>query len=150
MGPRPGNEHRVGAVADELRVSGSLRIPLHELEWRFTASGGPGGQHANTANTRAELRFDVAGSPSLGPRQRARLLERLGPAVRVVASDERSQARNRQLALERLASRLADALQVDRPRTATRPTRGAKERRLQSKRRQGEQKRLRARPQAED
>ncbi|MGH9177278.1 MAG: peptide chain release factor-like protein, partial [Acidimicrobiales bacterium] len=89
-------------MADDLRVSGSLRIPLDELEWRFSGAGGPGGQHANTANTRAEVRFDVAGSPSLGPRQRARLLEKLGPVVRVVAADERSQARNRQLALERL------------------------------------------------
>ena len=73
-------------------MSRSCRIPLEELEWRFSASGGPGGQHANTANTRAEVRFDVAGSPSLGPRQRARLLARLGPAVRVVASDERANA----------------------------------------------------------
>ena len=85
-----------------LVVSRTCRIPLSELEWRFSASGGPGGQHANTSNTRAEVRFDVAGSPSLGPRQRARLLERLGPVVRVVADDERSQARNRQLALDRL------------------------------------------------
>lgn len=125
-------------------MSGSLRIPLSELEWRFSGSGGPGGQHANTANTRAEVRFDVAGSPSLGPRQRARLLERLGPTVRVVASDERSQARNRQLALQRLRDRLAAALQVERPRRATQPTAGARERRLRAKRRQGERKRLRS------
>ncbi|MBV8986828.1 MAG: aminoacyl-tRNA hydrolase, partial [Acidimicrobiia bacterium] len=70
----------------ELRVTRTCRIPLDELAWRFTASGGPGGQHANTANTRAEVTFDVANSPSLGPRHRARLLERLGPAVRVVTS----------------------------------------------------------------
>ena len=75
-----------------LVVSRSCRIPLDELEWRFSASGGPGGQHANTSNTRAEVRFDVANSPSLGPRQRARLLEKLGPVVRVVADDERSPA----------------------------------------------------------
>jgi ribosome-associated protein len=137
-------------VADELRVTSSLRIPMHELEWRFTASGGPGGQHANTANTRVELRFDVAGSPSLGPRQRARLLERLGPHVRVVVSDERSQARNRQLALDRLGQRLVEALRVERVRRPTRPTAGAKERRLQSKRHQGERKRLRARPPTEE
>src|SRR5471032_2794506 len=93
-----------------LVVSRSCRIPIDELEWRFTGSGGPGGQHANTANTRVELRFDIAGSPSLGPRQRARLIEKLGPTVWVVASDERSQTRNRSLALERLAARLADAL----------------------------------------
>jgi ribosome-associated protein len=90
VGPVPAGTHLI--------VSRSCRIPLDELEWRFSASGGPGGQHANTSNTRAEVRFDVAGSPSLGPRQRARLLERVGPTVRVVASDERSQARNRELA----------------------------------------------------
>ncbi|MGI8684902.1 MAG: alternative ribosome rescue aminoacyl-tRNA hydrolase ArfB [Acidimicrobiales bacterium] len=137
-------------MTDDLRVSGSLRIPLAELEWRFSRSGGPGGQHANTADTRAEVRFDVAGSPSLGPRQRARLLERLGPVVRVVASDERSQARNRQLALERLAARLAEALHIERPRRPTRPSKGAKERRLEAKRHQGERKRLRARPPSDD
>ena len=112
-------------MADEegwLRVSGSLRIPDAELAWRFTRSGGPGGQHANTSDTRAEVRFDVAGSPSLGPRQRARLLERLGPEVRAVAGDERSQARNRELARRRLAVRLAEGLRVDAPRRATRPT----------------------------
>ena len=89
-------------------------IRLEELEWRFSASGGPGGQHANTANTRAEVRFDVAGSPSLGPRQRSRLLERLGPTVRVVP-----------------------------PRHPTSPTRQARERRLEDKRRRGELKRQR-------
>ena len=131
-------------------MSSSLRIPLAELEWRFSRSGGPGGQHANTADTRAEVRFDVQGSPSLGPRQRARLLEKLGPVVRVVVSDERSQSRNRQLALERLAARLADALHIERPRRPTRPTKGAKERRLEAKRQQGERKRLRARPPGAD
>ncbi len=119
-------------------------ISLSELDWRFTGSGGPGGQHANTANTRVEIRFDIANSPSLGPRQRARLLERLGPAVRVVVSDERSQARNRQLALERLAGRLAMGLQVERQRRPTTATRGSKIRRLDSKRRQGDRKRQRS------
>ena len=118
-----------------LIVSRSCAIRLDELEWRFSGSGGPGGQHANTSNTRAEVRFDVASSPSLGPRQRARLLERLGPLVRVVASDERSQTRNRELALERLAGRLAAALVVETPRRPTRPTAGSKERRLDAKRR---------------
>jgi ribosome-associated protein len=127
-------------------VSRSCRIPLDELEWRFTGSGGPGGQHANTANTRVELRFDVARSPSLGPRQRARLLDRLGPTVRVVASNERSQARNRARALERLRDRLADALHVDAPRHATRPTRAAKQRRLDEKRHRGDVKRARRSP----
>lgn len=129
-----------------LVVSRSCRIPIDELEWRFTGSGGPGGQHANTANTRVELRFDVAGSPSLGPRQRARLLERLGPSVRVVASNERSQVRNRALALERLRERLADALHVEAPRHATRPSRAAKQRRLDDKRQRSDVKRSRRSP----
>jgi ribosome-associated protein len=129
-----------------LAVSRSCNIPLSELDWRFSASGGPGGQHANTANTRAEVVFDVANSPSLGPRQRARLLEKLGPVVRVVADDERSQARNRQLALDRLAARLREALKVERPRVATRPTAGARARRLDAKRRTGERKRMRRPP----
>src|SRR5215213_9570259 len=136
--------------ASHLVVSRSCRIPLDELEWKFTASGGPGGQHANTSNTRAEVRFDIEASPSLGPRQRARLLERLGPTVRVVASDERSQARNRELALDRLAARLAEALRVERPRRPTKPTHGSKQRRLEAKRQQGERKRLRSRPPSED
>ncbi len=129
-----------------LTVSRSCRIPLEELEWRFSASGGPGGQHANTSNTKAEVRFDVAASPSLGPRQRARLLERLGPSVRVVASDERSQARNRDLALERLAARLAEGLRIDTVRVPTRPRPSAKLSRLSDKRRRSETKRLRGRP----
>ena len=132
-----------------LRVTRTCVIPLDELEWRFNASGGPGGQHANTSNTRAEVRFDVGASPSLGPRQRARLLERLGPVVRVAASDERSQARNRQLALERLRSRLADALRVARPRRPTAPSKAARERRLSAKHRRADVKRQRGRPDAE-
>lgn len=134
------------SAGSHLVVSRSCRIPLEELDWRFSASGGPGGQHANTANTRAEVRFDVAGSPSLGPRQRARLLERLGPVVRVVASDERSQARNRELALDRLRSKLAEGLRVPRPRRPTAPSGAAVERRLLDKRRQSEKKRLRSPP----
>ncbi len=128
---------------DVLRVTSTVAIPLEELEWRFSGSGGPGGQHANTANTRVEVRFDVAGSPSLGPLQRARLLSRLGPLVRVVVSDERSQLRNRELALERLAIRLAEGLHVDRPRRPTRPSAGAKRRRLEDKRRTAARKRER-------
>jgi ribosome-associated protein len=133
-----------------LRVSRTCAIPYDELEWRFTASGGPGGQHANTSNTRVELRFDVESSPSLGPRQRARLLARLGPVVRVVASERRSQHQNRALALERMRDRLAAALHVDRPRVPTRPSRAAKARRVEQKRRRGEHKQLRRRPPAED
>jgi len=132
-----------------LRVSPSLSIPVHELRWRFSRSGGPGGQHANTADTRVELRFDIAGSPSLGPRQRARLLERLGPEVRVVASDERSQARNRDLAQRRLADRLRTALRVDAPRRPTKPTRASVRRRLKDKRRQADRKADRRRPDAD-
>lgn len=133
----------------ELRVSRTCRIPLDELEWRFSASGGPGGQHANTANTRVEVRFDVSASPSLRPLQRARLLERLGPVVRVVAADERSQARNRELALERLRTRLAEALRVRRSRHPSAPTAASKERRLEAKRRRGELKRARRPPESE-
>lgn len=136
----------MGATGSDLVVSRSCVIDADDLEWRFSASGGPGGQHANTANTRVELRLDVASAKSLGPRQRARLLEALGPLVRVVASDERSQARNRELALERMAARLAGALAVRPERRATRPTRGSKERRLAQKRRQAERKRGRGRP----
>jgi ribosome-associated protein len=132
-----------------LRVSSTLVIPLTELTWRFSRSGGPGGQHANTADTRAEVRFDIAGSPSLGPRQRARLLERLGEEVWVVASDERSQARNRDLALQRLAARLAEGLRVDPPRRATQPTKASVRRRLEDKRRQATRKADRRRPPAE-
>lgn len=126
-----------------LEVSRSLRIPLSEISIRATTSSGPGGQHANRSQTRIDVRFDVAGSSSLGPRQRARLLERLGPVVQAVAGDERSQARNRQLALDRLAAKLADALKVDAPRRATRPTLGSVTRRLDSKRRQSQRKQQR-------
>jgi ribosome-associated protein len=133
-------------VAGVLRVTRSFAIPLEELEWRFTSAGGPGGQHVNTSNTRAEVRFDVAGSPSLGPRQRARLLERVGPSVRVVAADTRSQARNRDLALERLRARLVEALRVERPRRPTAPTAGARRRRVEAKRRRGDVKRGRRTP----
>ena len=125
---------------DGLRVNRRLVIPGADLLWRFSGSGGPGGQHANTANTRVELVFDVVGCEALGPRQRARLLDRLGPRVRVVVSEERSQARNRQIALERLAERLEEALRVQRPRLATAPTKASQERRLQAKRRRSERK----------
>jgi ribosome-associated protein len=133
-----------------LRVTGSCRIRLDELDWRFSTASGPGGQHVNTSNTKAEVVFDAAASPSLGPRQRARIVERVGPVVRAVASDTRSQARNRELAVERLRARLADALRVERPRRATRPSRGAKEARLGAKRRRSDVKRHRRRPSGDD
>jgi ribosome-associated protein len=129
-----------------LRVTRTCVIPPDELEWRFSGSGGPGGQHANTSNTRVELVFDIAASESLGPRQRARLLERLGPRVRVVASERRSQLQNRELALERLRDRIANALHVEPPRVATRPSRASKRARVEQKRRQGERKRTRRTP----
>lgn len=129
-----------------LRVSSSLRIAESELRWRFSRSGGPGGQHANTSDTRAEVRFDIAGSPSLGPRQRARLLDRYGPELRVAASDERSQARNRALAQQRLLERLEAGLRVDADRRPTRPSKGSVQRRLDAKRRQSVRKADRRRP----
>ncbi len=129
----------------KVRVSPSLTIPVSELQVRFSPSGGPGGQHANKVNTRVELRFDIEGSPSLGPRQRARLLERLGPELRVVVDDERSQVRNRQLATARFRQRMAAALHVEKARRPTRPSRGAKERRLADKRQLSERKRNRNR-----
>jgi ribosome-associated protein len=137
-------------VADVLRVTPTCVIPLDEIEWRFSPSGGPGGQHANRANTRAEARFDVVASPSLGPRQRARLRARLGDVVRVVADDERSQVRNRALALERLRSRLAEGLREERRRRPTKPTAASREERLAAKRRRSELKRGRGRPDRDD
>ncbi|MCZ7536608.1 MAG: aminoacyl-tRNA hydrolase [Acidimicrobiia bacterium] len=112
--------------------------------------GGPGGQHANRSLTAVEVRLDIAESRSLGPRQRARLLERIGPVARASASERRSQARNRELALERLCARLAAALHVDAPRRPTAPTRRARAQRLGDKRRRGESKQLRRRPTADD
>jgi ribosome-associated protein len=131
------------APVNVLHVTRTCAIPLAELQWRFTRSGGPGGQHANTSDTRVEVVFDVASSPALGPRQRERLLRKLGPEVRAVAADERSQARNRTLALERLRSRLAEGLRVEAPRRPTRPTKSSVERRLADKRRRSERKRSR-------
>jgi ribosome-associated protein len=124
----------------------TLQVPEHELEWRFTGSGGPGGQHANTANTRVELVWDISASTAPGPRQRALLLDRLGPVVRVVVTDARSQARNRELARERLQARVTAALRIDPPRRPTRPTRASQERRLQAKRQHAERKQQRRDP----
>jgi len=135
---------------DRLRVSRSCAIDAADLEWRFSGSGGPGGQHANTANTRVELRLDLRRARSLGPRQRARLVERLGPVVRVVVSETRSQARNRDLARERLAARLAAALRVEARRVPTTPSRAARTARIAAKRRRGEVKRMRGRPTRDD
>jgi ribosome-associated protein len=138
------------AAVDLLRITRSCAIPVDELEWRFTASGGPGGQHANTSNTKVEVRLDVENSPSFGPRQRARVIERLGPVVRVVASERRSQHQNRELALDRLRSRLAEALHVNPTRVPSAPSRATKQRRVEQKRRHAQVKQRRRRPGIED
>jgi ribosome-associated protein len=130
---------------DGLRVTASVVIPAHELTWNFGPSGGPGGQHANRAHTRAEVRFDAARSRALSDHQRRRIIDRLGPIVVVTADDERSQLRNRRIALDRLRIRLAGALRVETARRPTRPSRGAVERRLEAKRRQAARKRERRR-----
>jgi ribosome-associated protein len=130
----------------ELRVDERLSLPLGEIELRTSRSSGPGGQHANVTASRVEAVFDVGASASLDEAQRQRLLERLGPVVTAVAQDARSQSRNRDLALERLAVKLAAALRVRRKRRATRPTRASRQRRLERKRRTGEKKRGRQRP----
>jgi ribosome-associated protein len=132
-------------VADELVVNRELSIPLSEIELRASRSSGPGGQHANVTASRIEAVFDVDTSPSLTEAQRQRLRAKLGPRVTAVAQDARSQARNRSLALERLRGRLAEALRVPKRRRPTRPSRAAKERRLEEKRRRGERKRQRRR-----
>ncbi len=129
------------AEEDALRVTASVVIPAHELTWTFGPGGGPGGQHANRAHTRAEVRFDAEASGSLSQYQRQRIIDRLGSVVIVSADDERSQLRNRRLALDRLRQKLAGALRVETPRRPTRPGRGAVERRLDAKRRQAARKR---------
>lgn len=136
----------VMAESDGLEVNRSCTIPLSELQWRTSRSGGPGGQHANTSDTRVEVIFDVRASPSLSPGQRRLLLERLGERAHAVAGDDRSQARNRTLALERLRARLASALVIAPTRHPTRPTLGSRRRRLDAKSRRSTTKRLRRPP----
>ena len=131
-------------------VDAGLVLPDAELEWRFTPSGGPGGQHANRAHTRVELVWDAANSAVLGSTQRRLILDRLGPIVRVVVDDERSQARNREIAARRLADKVAAALVVPTRRRATRPTPGSRRRRVEQKRRTGEKKRMRRPPGRDD
>ncbi len=120
---------------EQVRVTDRLAIPIDEFEIRATPSGGPGGQHANRSHTRVEIRFDVAGSPTLTDRQRELLVERLGAVVLAASSDERSQRRNRATALQRMGERLAEGLHVDPARRPTRPSRGSVKRRLESKQR---------------
>jgi ribosome-associated protein len=133
-------------MPDELRIDERLAIPLSEIELRASRSSGPGGQHANVTASRVEAVFDVEASRSLDEARRARLLERVGPLVTAVAQDARGQSRNRELALSRLAAKIATALRVQRRRRPTKPSRGARQRRLDEKRRAGERKRNRRRP----
>jgi ribosome-associated protein len=133
-------------VAESLPVRPGLAIPLDEVELRTSRSSGPGGQHANVTASRVEAVFDVAASATLSDAQKARITSRLGPRVTAAAQDTRSQLRNRELALERLATRLGHALEVRRPRTATRPTRASKQRRVDAKKRRGDIKRARRKP----
>jgi len=137
-------------VADELKIDEDLAIPLAEIELRASRSSGPGGQHANVTASRVEAVFDVATSAALDEAQRARLVERLGPTITAVAQDARGQARNRELALQRLAEKIAAGLRIPRRRRATKPTRASRARRLEQKRRAGERKRSRRRPEADE
>jgi ribosome-associated protein len=142
--PRPADQ------GNGLAVGQRFVIPAHELQWRFSASGGPGGQHVNTSNTRAELTFDIARSSVLRPWHRATLTEHYGDALRVVASDERSQSRNRVLAMQRLAARLDEALRDQRPRRPTKPTQAARRRRLETKQHRSQLKQSRRSGHPED
>lgn len=139
---------RGGAGSHDREIVLARGVPLRpeELTWRFSTSGGPGGQHVNTSNTRAEVSFDIEASAALPDWARTRLIRRLGRSVSVAASDTRSQARNRELALRRLADRLSEALHEERPRRPTRPTLASQRRRLEEKRRRGERKRERRDP----
>ena len=113
-----------------------------EIAFRFSRSSGPGGQHAQKSSTRVEALFDVEDSAGLSPAERRRVLERIGPVVRAIAQDERSQLRNRELATDRIVAQLREAVKVRRPRRPTKPTAAAKERRLDEKKRRGQTKRL--------
>ncbi|MDQ3936439.1 MAG: aminoacyl-tRNA hydrolase [Actinomycetota bacterium] len=124
-----------------LRIGRGVAIPLDEVELRASRSSGPGGQHANVTASRIEAVFDVRASRALSEEQKRRVMARAGPRVTAVAQDSRSQARNRELALERLAARLSHALEVRRPRKATRPTKASQRRRLDAKKQRGEIKR---------
>ncbi|MEK6275200.1 MAG: alternative ribosome rescue aminoacyl-tRNA hydrolase ArfB [Actinomycetota bacterium] len=131
---------------ESIRVTRSVSIPLSEIELRFSRSSGPGGQHAQKSETRVEAVFDVEASGSLTERQKQRVVRKAGPVLRAVAQDERSQTRNRELAIGRVADALREALHVKRRRVATKPGRAAIERRLESKRRRSQTKRLRQPP----
>jgi ribosome-associated protein len=136
-------------VQDPLRIGRDAAVPLSEVELRTSRSSGPGGQHANVTASRVEAVFDVAASGALDEEQKRRIMARLGPVVRATSQDTRSQSRNRELALERLEARLSAALSVQRPRRATTPTPASRRKRLESKRRRGDLKRARRRPEPE-
>jgi ribosome-associated protein len=131
---------------ESIRVTRSVSIPLSEIAFRYSRSSGPGGQHAQKTETRVEALFDVEASSSLTDRQKNRVVRKAGPILRAVAQDERSQARNRELATERVADLLREALRVERRRVATKPSKAAVERRLEQKRRRGQTKKLRQPP----
>jgi ribosome-associated protein len=128
---------------ESIRVTRSVVLPRAEIELRTSRSSGPGGQHAQKSETRVEAVFDVEASSALTEGQKRRVLAKAGPVLRAVAQDERSQLRNKELATERLVAMLREALHVERKRVPTKPTKAAKERRLDDKRRRGEVKRLR-------
>lgn len=130
-------------MTGDLQVPGGPLIPAGELRWRYSSSGGPGGQHANTSNTRAEVFFDAAASDALSPAERELVTGRLGPLVRVVASDERSQLQNRRLAMERLGERIAEALEIPPDRRPTSPSRRELSRRRQARQHQQRRRQLR-------
>jgi ribosome-associated protein len=140
----------MGAVEGRLRVTPTVSIPLAEVQLRASRSSGPGGQHANVTASRVEASFDVAGSTALTDAQRRRVMARVGPRLVAVAQDSRSQARNRELALERLAARLAAGLAVGRRRRPTRPSGAARRARLEAKRRHAQRKRERRPPGPDD
>jgi ribosome-associated protein len=131
---------------ESIRVTRSVVLPLGEVEFRFSRSSGPGGQHAQKSETRVEAVFDVEASTALSDVQKRRVVARAGPVLRAVAQDERSQLRNRELALERLVEQLRRALRVERRRLPTQPTAASRERRLEEKRRRSQMKRLRRPP----
>jgi ribosome-associated protein len=131
---------------ESIRVTRSVSIPVSEIELRFSRSSGPGGQHAQKSETRVEALFDVEASAALTDRQKQRVLRKAGPIVRAIAQDERSQARNRDLAIGRVADALREALRVQRRRRPTKPSKAAVERRLEQKRRRSQTKRLRQPP----
>jgi ribosome-associated protein len=137
-------------MEDPMRVTRTISVPLSEIELRVSRSSGPGGQHANVTASRVEATFDVETSTALNDIEKQRVITRAGPRLTAVAQDTRSQARNRDLALERLRDRLAEALAVRRKRRPTRRPRAAEERRLEAKRLRSERKRGRRPPRADD